>query len=91
MAKLERLSPSAHVLELKSGTRVLFSYDTPVAAQVAGNHRGHVNPNPDAFWDWLRADAFYSRTTSGHVARFLGDNPARKVAPAVILALVEGV
>lgn len=91
MATLERLGPSSHVLTLKDGTRILFSYGTPVAAQVSGVHRGHVGPNPDAYWDWMKTSTFRSRTTSGHVARFLGSNQARAVDQAVLDSLVAGV
>ena len=85
MAKLERLGPSSHVLTLKDGTRVLYSYDTPVAADVTCSKWAATAR------EFLRADQFYSRTTSGHVSRFLNGADARKVAPEVIAALVEGV
>lgn len=81
MAKLERLGPSSHVLTLKDGTRVLYSYDAPVAAGVP-----YV-----VGVDYLKTSAFHSRTTSAHVSRFLGQNKARVVAPEVIAALVEEV
>lgn len=92
MAKLERMSPSSHVLTLKDGTRVLFSYDTPVAAEVpAGwlpDHRGGFTVKLGGY---LKSAAFHSRTTSGHVARFLAGQSARAVDQAVLNSLVEGV
>lgn len=94
MAKLERLGPSSYVLTLKDGTRVLYSYDTPVAAwMITGDWHPICNPGGIKLpgGGYVRADQFYSRTTSGHVSRFLNGADARKVAPEVIAALVEGV
>ena len=91
MAHLERLGPSSHVLTLKDGTRVLFSYSTPVAAWtpwadlLAGARVVCGGPG------FLKTSTFHSRTTSGHVARFLGQNQARAVDQAVLDSLVAGV
>lgn len=66
-------------LTLKDGARVLVSYDTPVAALTANGAA-------------LRADRFYSRTTSGHISRFLGDKHlmAQRVEPDALARLIEG-
>ena len=53
--ELKTIRPNAREIELADGTRVLFSYSVPVAAYVPT--RG-----------LMRTEAFYSRTTSGHVA-----------------------
>lgn len=54
----EKLGPNARVLAFRDGTRVLISYETPVAAYVPGI--GH-----------LRTDKYHSRTTHGHVNTWL--------------------
>lgn len=85
MAHLERLGPSSHVLTLKDGTRILFSYGTPVAADVTYKSIGVKGR------EFLKTSTFHSRTTSGHVARFLGSNQARAVDQVVLDSLVAGV
>lgn len=91
MAHLERLGPSSHVLTLKDGTRILFSYGTPVAAWLPCGIRNPVNYALVAEAGYLKTSTFHSRTTSGHVARFLGSNQARAVDQAVLDSLVAGV
>lgn len=56
----------ANVVEIvaNDGTRVLFSYDQPVAAFT-----------PD-FGVWVKTARFWSRTTSKHVAEWLAENKA---------------
>lgn len=91
MAHLERLGPSSHILTLKDGTRILFSYGTPVAAWtpwadlLAGERLVCGGPG------YLKSSKFHSRITSDHVARFLGSNQARAVDQAVLDSLVAGI
>ena len=57
MLKLRQLGPNQTELELDN-MLILFSYETPVAAWVAG--RG-----------WLRTDTKYSKTTTKHINQWL--------------------
>jgi hypothetical protein len=54
------LGPNQTELQLPDGTRVLYSYKTPVAAYVVG--RGY-----------LRTKEKFSSTTSRHINRWLGN------------------
>jgi hypothetical protein len=56
--------------------RILFSYNTPVAAYVYG--RGYV-----------RTRTYYSRTTSKHINAFLCNAAAEEVVQAVIDGLLD--
>lgn len=73
---------SATEIELENGTTVLVSYSTPVAAFIPG--RGYV-----------QSEAHYSRTTSGHISKFLrrhgcSTNNPPTVPASELAALLEG-
>ena len=55
--KIKRLGASKTLLALPSGSEIFYSYDTPVAAQVAG--------------ELYRTNEYYSRTTSKHITQYL--------------------
>lgn len=86
MPWIERLGPSMTVLHLHDGSRVLFSYETPVAAYVA------EGPNTRA--EYWKTDRWFSRTTTGHVNRWLGTygamRTARTVPHDVLVKLMKG-
>ena len=56
--KIKQLGSNRVELVIPGRARVLFSYNTPVAAFVEG--RG-----------WIRTDRFYSKTTSKHINEYL--------------------
>jgi hypothetical protein len=55
---------------------VFYSYETPVAAFLAG--RGY-----------FRSTKTYSRTTSKHITKWLGGADAQPMAPEVLAALLD--
>jgi hypothetical protein len=61
--------------ETSDGTRVLVSYATPVAAYIVG--RGYV-----------RSSEHYSKTTTGHINKWLDGAKCEIVSPAEIKGLV---
>ena len=63
--KLERLGTSKSLLTLSSGSEIFYSYNTPVAAQVAG--------------ELYRTNEYYSRTTSKHITQYLNGRYAHTV------------
>ena len=64
--KLTKISNNAHTLLLATGTEILFSYETPVAAFV---HKfGPLNQSR-----WIKTEVSYSRATSKHINAFLPD------------------
>lgn len=64
--KLQPLGKNVTELAFIDGTRILFSYQTPVAAYVPGK-------------GYMRTDRHYSVTTSRHVNAWLGDVHASRV------------
>lgn len=60
--RLHRIDSNQTEVEFTNGTRILFSYDTPVAARVAVG---------DKFIAY-RTEVFYSATTSRHIANWFG-------------------
>ena len=69
--KIQPIAPNQTVLTLAKGTRVLFSYETPVAAEIPG--RGYV-----------RADRKYSNTTiNGWVGACCETVPQSEIAALV--------
>lgn len=63
--RLHKIGTNQTEVEFTSGTRILFSYDTPVAAYVPGK-------------GYFRTDTYYSATTSRHITAWLG-RPAIEV------------
>ena len=68
------------VLHLGDGGEILFSYETPVVA--------HVRTAAGA-WEYIRVDRYYSRTTSGHVSKYLNGAKARAVTPEIMQMILE--
>lgn len=66
----------ANVVEVvaNDGTRVLFSYDQPVAAFVVETDSLDIKAPPVTAF--VRTSRFWSRTTSRHVAEWLQENGA---------------
>lgn len=58
--KINQLSPSSHEAAFTDGTRILYSYETPVAAFLPA--QGYV-----------KTAKFHSRTTGRHIAQWLKD------------------
>lgn len=56
--ELDKQGPNVTVLKLRDGSKILFSYSTPVAV---------IDQHGDPF----KSSRFYSRTTAKHVAEFL--------------------
>lgn len=59
--RLNQVTVTSTEVELSDGTRVLFSYRTPVAALVPGK-------------GWIRTEKKWSVTTSKHINRWLAEN-----------------
>ncbi|QYD70118.1 hypothetical protein KZJ38_07360 [Paraburkholderia edwinii] len=59
------------MLEFKSGTRILFSYESPVAVFV---------PNEG----YEQTNQFISRTTLKHIQKWVGKEPCRIVSQEAI-------
>ena len=73
--KIKSLGANRTELTLPSGTVVFFSYQTPVAAQLADG-------------GFVRTDRRYSVTTSKHINQWLQGSSAREIPQAEIDALV---
>lgn len=65
-------------LELRDGTRVLFSYRKPVAAYIIG--RGYI-----------RTAERFSNTTSKHITQWLNGAKAETVPQSDIFAITEDI
>ena len=72
--KLERLGASKSLLTLSSGSEIFYSYNTPVAAQVAG--------------DFYKTKEYYSKTTSKHISQYLNGRDAEEVEQSFINQIV---
>lgn len=81
--KLIKLGPNMTELEYADGTRVLVSYETPVAALIPRS-------NGETAGGWKKSDRFFSRTTSAHISKWLEGVKAETLPHAEIAALVEG-
>lgn len=75
--KLKPLGSNQTELTLNNGVTVLFSYQTPVAAHIPG--RGFV-----------RTEQHYSKTTTGHINKWLAGAKADKVPQETIETLSSG-
>jgi hypothetical protein len=70
MAELKRIGPNC--AEVTTGDRsILFSYDVPVGVRVKG-------------FGWFTSDKYWSRTTAGHVKKWLDGIRPRTVSQAEI-------
>lgn len=74
--ELQRLGANVAVINLNNGARILFSYDTPVAAFIPGE-------------GYIKSERFFSRTTTAHVAEFLRGNHGVKVTHETIAKLAQ--
>lgn len=70
----QNLGPNQTQITRSDGTRILFSYSTPVAAYVAG--RGYI-----------RTSTSYSKTTSKHINAWLDGCKAATVPQSELDAL----
>ena len=78
--EMQRHGANVAVILFSDGTRVLFSYDTPVAV---------YEPKTG---ETLKSARFFSRTTSRHVAEFvrMRGAPARIVDHSIIEKITKG-
>jgi hypothetical protein len=74
--KVKPIGSNRTELHLNNGAVILFSYQTPVAAQLAEG-------------GFVRTSTKYSRTTSKHVTQWLEGARAREVDQAVLDNLAE--
>jgi hypothetical protein len=74
--KLERLGPSMTVCTFADGTQVLYSYETPCAVHAGGSY--------------IQTDKYFSRTTSGHISKWLAGAHASVVKHDEIIKIAEG-
>ena len=74
IVKIKQLARNQTEVHLDDGTIIFVSYETPVAAFIAG-HR------------WVRSETKYSKTTSKHVNKWLAGLNAETVPQAQIDAL----
>ena len=72
--KIKRLGASKTILALSSGSEIFYSYDTPVAAQVAG--------------DFYKTKEYYSKTTCKHITQYLNGRKAEEVEQSFINQIV---
>ncbi len=75
MASIKIIGPNMIELRASDDVTVLFSYETPVAAHVAGI-------------GYLVTDTHYSQTTTKHIKRWLGGAKFATVQQDTIDALV---
>ena len=73
--KLQPIAPNCTQISKGDGTRILFSYESPVAAFIPG--RGYV-----------RTDKKWSNTTSKHINKWLGKVTAQLIPQSELDALV---
>lgn len=72
--KLKSLSANCHQLSCSNGDKILFSYETPVAAYL-----------PDV--GFIRTEQKFSVTTSRHVNAWLAGQPAKSVSQSFLNSL----
>ena len=74
--ELKQIASNMTEVTLTNGARVLFSYETPVAAYVDG--------------DPIRTDRKWSVTTSKHIRKYLGSDFDRaEIKPQSTFALLQ--
>jgi hypothetical protein len=74
--KLHQIASNQTQLTLASGTQILFSYQTPVAAYIHGH-------------GYVRTEQYYSKTTSKHITQWLHGAKAILVPQEKIDALLR--
>ena len=75
--QLKRLGSNQTEISFNNGTKVFFSYDTPVAAQL-----------PD--YEYVRTATKWSVTTSRHINKWLEGVTAATVDQSILDNLVRG-
>ena len=73
--QLKRIAANQTEVSLNNGTKVFFSYDTPVAAQL-----------PD--YEYVRTSTKWSVTTSKHINKWLNGVNAAEVSQDILDNLV---
>ena len=73
--QLKRIAANQTEVSLNNGTKVFFSYDTPVAAQL-----------PD--YEYVRTSTKWSVTTSKHINKWLDGVNAAEVSQDILDNLV---
>ena len=76
LMKLKRVGYNQTVLTMPNKTEVLFSYETPVAAQLPSG-------------DYVRTEQKFSRTTTRHISKWLEGVNALEVSQEVINNIAE--
>lgn len=74
--ELQRLGANVAVINLNNGARILFSYDTPVAAYIPGK-------------GYIKSERFFSRTTTAHVSQFFKGNQGATVTHDTMVKLAS--
>ena len=74
--EMQRIDPNMAVIMFKDGTRIMFSFDVPVAAYIPG--RGYV-----------KSSRYFSRSSNYHIVQFANGNMAVPVDHGGILALAQ--
>ena len=74
--KLKRVGYNQTVLTMPNNTEVLFSYETPVAAQLPSG-------------DYVRTETKFSRTTTRHINKWLEGVNAEQVKQSFIEDLAK--
>lgn len=98
--KLKQLASNMTELQLDDGTRVLFSYETPVAAfkeKGFTSEQGVYSGMKMSYWNTIKTDKKWSVTTSKHINKWLsmidqqgfGDTSAILVDQSVLDRLIE--
>jgi hypothetical protein len=72
--EIRKQGPSATVASFADGAELFYSYETPVAGFIPG-------------LGYFRTDAFFSRTTSKHVGKYVGHSGGRTLTQSTIAAL----
>ena len=75
--KLTSLAANQTQLVLADGTEILFSYETPVAAQLPG-------------FEYIKTATKWSQTTTRHINKWLDGVTATEVDQEVLNNLVKG-
>lgn len=74
--EMQQVDANMAVIMFKDGTRIMFSYDVPIAAYVPG--RGYI-----------RSSRYFSRSSNQHVLQFLNGNMGTPVDHSEILELAH--
>ena len=84
--QLKKLGPNMTEIEIRSGTRILYSYETPVAVHVGRD--GEPGSKPAG--EWLKTAKYHSRTTAQHIAAWLPKGVKARVVPQSEISILAG-